>query len=363
LCSRGRKDYWDPLNIPDDDVTGQTSIGAYHHTYLPYDHISPEAKAELAAKGAETADFLEWRQQLEAVYKMWPSAQSRMECALGDAAKGTSVVNPVFSGGAGEQLAAATSILRGVDRLKLLRLIVTSKRPGGCNLDLDVLLKEECFVTMFPLHDLLELGELELKWLVLFQFPWNQCVDDVKDYFGEKIGMYFAWLGQYTTWLVPEAFVGAMFWINIAITNNNPNAVSIPYFAGFMSMWATLFLEYWKRTEKTLALRWGMIGFESTQSDRPSFTGTESTSPVTGKPVIYFAQAERDKRIFKSNLVIIGLLFVVIASVAIIFYIRAVIRNTDSLKDVSTIISSLLLAIQIQVKIVLLFPKTGSSDF
>jgi hypothetical protein len=356
LCSKGRKDHWEPLSIPDQDVTGQTSMGPFEYTFLPYNYISEKNKLELTEQGGEGVSYLEWFTQLEVVYKVWPSAQSRLEAALGNSNKDNSTVNPVFAGVDGaEQLSTATSLLRGVDRLKLMRLILTSKRPGGCGLDVDLLQKKQCFMTMYPLHDLLELSELEIKWLVLLQFPWHQCVDDVKDYFGEKIGLYFAWLGLYTTWLCPAAFVGAMFWINIAVTDNNPNAVSIPYFAGFMSMWATLFLEYWKRAEKTCALRWGMIGFESSEAERPAFLGTESVSPVTGKPVIYFPQYERDKRVMRSNVIILGLLLIVISSVALVFYIRAVIAASDTLKDFSTIISSLMLAVQIQVRNWLLF--------
>jgi hypothetical protein len=37
-----------------------------------------------------------------------------------------------------------------------------------------------------------------------------------QNYFGEKIGLYFKWLGWYTTWLVPAALLGFGFWINVA---------------------------------------------------------------------------------------------------------------------------------------------------
>jgi anoctamin-10/anoctamin-7 len=68
----------------------------------------------------------------------------------------------------------------------------------------------------FPLHDLVELRELEEKWLVFFQLPWRQNVDAVKDYYGEKIGMYFLWLGHYTSWLLFASICGFITWCNVA---------------------------------------------------------------------------------------------------------------------------------------------------
>lgn len=38
-------------------------------------------------------------------------------------------------------------------------------------------------------------------------------LDEISEYFGVKIGMYFAWLGHYTTALSIPAFVGFLFWV------------------------------------------------------------------------------------------------------------------------------------------------------
>jgi anoctamin-7 len=35
-----------------------------------------------------------------------------------------------------------------------------------------------------------------------------QPLDNIKEYFGEKIALYFAWLGFYTAWLLPATLVG-----------------------------------------------------------------------------------------------------------------------------------------------------------
>ena len=51
------------------------------------------------------------------------------------------------------------------------------------------------------------------------------------------------------------AFVGLICWVVVASLGNDPDAPSIPYFTCFMSLWATVYLESWKRTEKKTASR------------------------------------------------------------------------------------------------------------
>ena len=38
-------------------------------------------------------------------------------------------------------------------------------------------------------------------------------MDLVRKYFGEKVGIYFAWLGFYTSMLIPAALVGLIVFI------------------------------------------------------------------------------------------------------------------------------------------------------
>jgi len=52
-------------------------------------------------------------------------------------------------------------------------------------------------------------------------------------------------------------------------------------------------LEFWKRSEKTHAMRWGMTEFEENESDRPSFEGMKKRSPITGKIYKYFPKEKR----------------------------------------------------------------------
>jgi hypothetical protein len=246
------------------------------------------------------------------------------------------------------------SIFRGVDRLKLIYGIIAAKQyDGGCSLDIYKMSKEGALLGFFPLHDHVELHTLEEKWLQFFQWPWNQPVDPVKDYFGEKIGLYFLWLGHYTSWLFFAGIVGFFCWINIAADGNDPNAVIMPYFASFIAFWATLFLEFWKRKEVTTAMKWGTTGFEEEEQSRPQFIGEQRPSPVTGKQYLYFPRNEEQQRLVQSSIVISGFIIIVIAAVVAIFILKITLNQIKALVvgtvQMGSIFASIVNALEIQV--------------
>ncbi|KAK0174148.1 hypothetical protein PV328_007257 [Microctonus aethiopoides] len=128
---------------------------------------------------------------------------------------------------------------------------------------------------VFPLHDLPALEKLQKSWVRAFFNP--QPLDDICNYFGVKITMYFAWLGHYTTALVVPAAVGVIYW---AVED-----VAYVLFSIFNVIWATAYLETWKRKGAELAYKWGTLDQRDDLlvEPRPLFVGTLQVSPVTGR--------------------------------------------------------------------------------
>ncbi|XP_070303804.1 anoctamin-8-like [Salvelinus sp. IW2-2015] len=64
---------------------------------------------------------------------------------------------------------------------------------------------------VFPLHEQRILSQLMKSWVQAV--CEKQPLDDIRDYFGVKIAMYFAWLGFYTTSMLYPAVIGFVLWV------------------------------------------------------------------------------------------------------------------------------------------------------
>jgi hypothetical protein len=95
-----------------------------------------------------------------------------------------------------------------------------------------------------------------------------------------------------------------------------------------------------------------MSKFEEIEKERLNFDGVEMDSHIDGKRIRFFSQAERNRRIQYSNFIISGMVLVVIAFVAVIFYIKFVMvvqSHNRIVNGVGIVAPSLINAIQIQV--------------
>jgi len=215
-------------------------------------------------------------------------------------------------------------LFRSVDRLKLLASILGAPpSSGGCGLDLSQLIAQRALRAAFPLHQLVPRQRLRQRWIVQFALPNEQPFDQIKDYFGEKVAMYFAWLGHYTSWLITASVAGFVASIAMWTNSNNPDTALMPYFAMIMALWSTLFEEAWKRRAAVLAMCWGTTGHHSNEQDRPQFEGEIIASPVDGRPIKYAPPRQRWRRYARSAAVMLGVTCTLLGSTAAVFAFQA----------------------------------------
>uniref|UniRef100_A0A8C5NEJ9 Anoctamin n=1 Tax=Gouania willdenowi TaxID=441366 RepID=A0A8C5NEJ9_GOUWI len=131
------------------------------------------------------------------------------------------------------------------------------------------------------------------EWANYSVFYKYQPIGLVRKYFGEKIGLYFAWLGLYTQMLIPASLVGIIVFLygcatvnddipSMEICHPKTNITMCPqcdqvcsywklstacgtarashlfdnpatvFFSIFMALWAAMFMEHWKRRQMRL---------------------------------------------------------------------------------------------------------------
>ncbi|KAJ8371019.1 hypothetical protein SKAU_G00110470 [Synaphobranchus kaupii] len=255
------------------------------------------------------------------------------------------------------------------------------------------LMNEGVFTAVFPLHE----GSFQIRdndvppdqlnqRQVLFHYwaRWSrwykyQPLDHIREYFGEKIAIYFAWLGFYTAWLLPAAVVGTFVFVSgiMSMGSNTPakdicssgghylmcplcNTCSVwnisdicpmaklgylfdhpgtVFFSVFMSFWAVTFLEYWKRKNATLAHHWDCMDFHEEESEiekawrkqerpRPEFAAMAPAmehNPVTGVKEPYFPKKDRLSRMMTGSMVIVVMLCVVMIFLVTVIMYRGIV--------------------------------------
>ena len=271
-----------------------------------------------------------------------------------------------------------------VDRIYIVQQICYNARfaEGSHGVGLRKMIYEGAYVAGYPLHS----GPVDLEpeeqptndrqrlkrdWARFGRWFKFQPYGEIKDYFGSEIALYFAWLGFYTAMLVPLAIIGFVVFLygigssashipvkDVCDSNNTGKWIMCPLcdkqcsywdlasstclyarithffdndwtvgLALIASVWATLFLEFWKRRQASLAQEWHTDDFEEDEEPlRPEYSATVTTlkkNEITGKMEPYVPKAQLYSRFAGVVSIIIFMIFLVIAAVVGVVVYRA----------------------------------------
>ncbi|XP_040579928.1 anoctamin-5 isoform X2 [Lepeophtheirus salmonis] len=242
------------------------------------------------------------------------------------------------------------------------------------------LLSKKVYEAAYPLHDghydrprkdghISNRRILYTEWASWRKWYKKQPLWMIKNYFGEKVGLYFAWLGFYTTMLIPPSIVGVFvlifgiftidaewnypskdicyeegiknltmcpqcpyhcpFWelsesCSISKLTHAFDNSSTVFFSIFMSLWATIFLELWKRRQSIIVWEWDLSNYEDIETIRPEFEASIKTTrinPVSKKHEPYLPPHSKAIRVaFTTSFIIFMLLLVLTTVFSIMIY-------------------------------------------
>ena len=157
--------------------------------------------------------------------------------------------------------------------------------------------------SVFPLHDHVGNKEWIKKWAKA-TFLKVEDLDEIRNRLGEKIAFYFAFTQSYFQFLLAPAVFGFSCWVLLPHFS--------PIYAIFNGLWTVTFIEYWKKQEVDLGIRWGVKGVSSIQEKRRDFRHEkEVKDPVTGETLQIFPA---QKRLLRQ---LLQLPFAILASLAL----------------------------------------------
>jgi hypothetical protein len=115
-----------------------------------------------------------------------------------------------------------------------------------------------------------------------FVEAFNQPLDAVEDYFGEKVTFYFAWLQHCAHHLFVLSFFGLIMALCQVSTDNFDHPLR-PYYAMVVMLWTFIVLINWRKRSNFLAYRWGSMDQQVQETTRPEFHGEYVIDPITNE--------------------------------------------------------------------------------
>ncbi|DAZ98225.1 TPA: hypothetical protein N0F65_011693 [Lagenidium giganteum] len=243
------------------------------------------------------------------------------------------------------------------DRIRLAASIIRR------HLNIDTLVQEHYLDgDMFALHDAVALEHLRRAWACNWRMV-NQPLNDIRFYFGEKIALYFAWLGFYTKSLVLPSLVGIGTHIVLLSAGEDrqlsrrDHGYILVLFSLFVVIWSALGIAVWRRKNTVLNAHWGLYGAHRERRHRSRFRGRLSYNVVTDDDeMTYQHPLKRQCACVFSWMVVLLMVVIVLATNVGMFYAKYLIgqyatdnKESSMFQSAQLLMTAVSLATSVQV--------------
>lgn len=232
-------------------------------------------------------------------------------------------------------------------------LIDDESVAGGAEVRFGQLIASGKVKQVFPLRDPQISEQLMQKWIRNRSPLALPPLDAVRDYFGEKVAMYFAFLSNYTSMLLVPAIVGLIVFL-VSLSTGRTESAFNTWFGFVLAVWITVFLEFWKRKSNVLSFRWGTQDFEAREETSSDFLGVMSygfntpegfvklnpetyTSLGVPREIVYhepyFPEKRRKWRMVASAVIHFGCVVASLIVTLLIMWLRIHLRDTVDAKN------------------------------
>ncbi|CAD8182922.1 unnamed protein product [Paramecium pentaurelia] len=179
-----------------------------------------------------------------------------------------------------------------------------------------------------------KLENLAFQWRFQWNHPWFVPTKQIREYYGEKLAIYFHFVGYNASMLFPIGILGLTISIIQFIVSDTktPLYVYLYIIFGFIQIqWSNLIHDMWQTKEKVFAMQFGQFNQsgEDTTQQRSQFYGYYSRSIETDNlNILFFTDFQK----LMKKIVSFALLFIMV-----IFYVGIIVSIfiiSDALQDV-----------------------------
>jgi len=220
-----------------------------------------------------------------------------------------------------------SAIFRSTDRIQLIDYIIRAADHNCAGVDVGQMIHDGDLNSFFPLHENRKLVDLDKDWFKAF--VWGAHISKVRDYYGERIAMYFLFLSHFIKWLIFPSICGTAIYLG-GVVYGTPDNYSGLLVCICMSLWYIFFVHFWRRNQATHAVKWGTLSIGPTlEPTRPGFTGTSRINPVTGRIDRYYPWQQRIFAVLFSYTVLVVSVIGLSMVIGSLFYLRRIFHAHD----------------------------------